>query len=92
MDAVDPLNVARYLTADALPGEAAPAQRSVLVQMATLDFIIPKQSTVALSDTGHVPRKDYVGEHAFLVVPVEPAYMPGNIDAARFLAGEQVSP
>lgn len=86
MDAVDPLNVARYLVKEPLPG-AVPVGREALVQMAKLDFIIPNTSTIALAELAGVPRRDYLAEHAFLAIPVEPAYKPGNDDAAEFLAG-----
>jgi dienelactone hydrolase len=86
MDAVDPLNVARYLVKEPLPG-AATVGREALVQMAKLDFIIPNASTIALAELAGVPRRDYLAEHAFLAIPVEPAYKPGNDDAAEFLAG-----
>jgi len=78
MDSVDPQNVAQRL----LDG------RDVLIQMATLDFIIPNKYTLLLQDISGAPRLDYVGEHAFLAIPVEPAYLPGVNDLADFLAGE----
>lgn len=78
MDAVDPQNVAQRLGTN----------RDVLIQMATLDFIIPNQYTVLLQQLAGVPRRDYVAEHAFLVIPVEPAYLPGLNDLADFLAGD----
>jgi hypothetical protein len=55
--------------------------------MATLDFVIPNTSTKHLASHAGVPRRDYVAEHAFLVIPVEPAYPAGTSDAADFLAG-----
>ena len=36
------------------------------------------------------PRKDYIGEHGFLAIPIEPAYLPGVRDLARFINGEDV--
>ena len=78
MDAADPAAFAHRLTED----------RDVLVQMATLDFIIPNPNTRLLSDLSGAPRRDYVAEHAFLVVPIEPEYARGNDEMARFLAGE----
>ncbi len=86
-DAVDPINVARFLSTDTLPGQGGKNDREVLVQMATLDFIIPNSSTRALTRVGGVHKKDYTAEHAFLVIPVEPAYLPGLNDAAAFIAG-----
>jgi hypothetical protein len=55
--------------------------------MATLDFIIPNSSTKELAHIAGVQRLDYIAEHAFLVIPVEPAYPAGTRDAADFLAG-----
>ena len=88
MDSFDPLNVARYLSRDSLPGVEAKNSRKVLVQMATLDFIIPNKYTKQLATLGGVKRMDYLAEHAFMVIPVEPAYLTGNRDAADFLAGK----
>ena len=88
MDSFDPLNVARYLVKDALPGSEAKNSRKVLVQMATLDFIIPNKYTKQLATLADVKRKDYLAEHAFLVIPVEPGYFTGNSDASDFLAGK----
>ncbi len=87
-DAVDPLNVAQYLLSEQLPGAEGPPERAVMIQMATLDFIIPNNSTEYLAEVAKVPRRDYTGEHAFLVIPVEPAYLGGVRDAADFLAGK----
>ena len=88
MDSFDPLNVARYLAKEPLPGQESKNTRKVLVQMATLDFIIPNKYTKQLATLAGVKRRDYLAEHAFLVIPVEPAYFTGNRDAADFLAGK----
>ena len=88
MDSIDPLNVARYLVKEPLPGQGTTNTRKVMIQMATLDFIIPNKFTKQLATVGGVPRRDYLAEHAFLVIPVEPAYLPGTRDAADFLAGK----
>jgi hypothetical protein len=56
--------------------------------MATLDIIIPNANTELLQQVTGAPRRDYVGEHAFLTIPVEPAYFPGTADLASFLSGE----
>jgi len=88
VDGIDPLNVACYLSKGPMPGMGAVNNRKVLVQMATLDFIIPNAFTKQLATVAGVKRKDYLAEHAFLVVPVEPAYLPGGRDAADFLAGK----
>ena len=78
MDAADPALFAHRLLED----------RDVLIQMATLDFIIPNVNTVLLSALSGAPRRDYIAEHAFLVIPIEPEYGRGNDEMARFLAGE----
>ena len=88
LDSFDPINVARYLVKDPLPGQESKNTRQVLVQMATLDFIIPNKYTKQLATLAGVKRKDYLAEHAFLVIPVEPGYFIGNSDAAAFLAGK----
>src|SRR5262245_38207375 len=76
MDAVDPMNQASYLRG-----------RDAMIQMATLDFIIPNPYTLTLQDLSGLPRRDYVAEHAFIVVPVEPEYLRGLSELARFLEG-----
>jgi dienelactone hydrolase len=76
IDAVDPLNQAAYLRG-----------RDAMIQMATLDFIIPNPYTLVLQDLTGLPRRDYVAEHAFIVVPVEPEYGRGLNELAGFLAG-----
>jgi hypothetical protein len=77
IDAVDPQNL----------GEAT-GSRALLLQMATLDFIIPNDFTRTLERVTGAPRRDYVAEHAFLVIPVEPEFGRGGRDMAAFLAGE----
>jgi hypothetical protein len=62
--------------------------RALLLQMATLDFVIPNANTELLQQVTGAPRKDYIGEHGFLTIPVEPAYLPGVTDMAKFLNGE----
>jgi dienelactone hydrolase len=76
MDAVDPINQASYLRG-----------RDAMIQMATLDFIIPNPYTLTLQDLSGLPRRDYIAEHAFIVVPVEPEYGRGLSELARFLEG-----
>jgi len=78
MDSADPQGVASHL----LDGG-----RKVLIQMATLDFIIPNQFTEKLEELSGAPRKDYVAEHAFIAVPVEPEYLRGVNDLANFIDG-----
>jgi pimeloyl-ACP methyl ester carboxylesterase len=77
MDAVDPQHL----------GDIT-GNRSLLIQMATLDFIIPNDNTKILEAVTHAPRRDYIAEHGFLTIPVEPEYFRGVRDLAKFLAGE----
>jgi hypothetical protein len=84
MDACDPASFAPRLLAR--PG--GPGPRRVLLQMATLDFIIPNHYTRVLERLSGASRRDYVAEHGFLVIPIEPEYWRGTADLARFLAGE----
>jgi hypothetical protein len=77
MDAADPHTVASLIA----PG------RDVLIQMALLDMIIPNDYTTLLEQLAEVPRRDYLAEHAFLVIPVEPEYLRGTSELADFLAG-----
>jgi pimeloyl-ACP methyl ester carboxylesterase len=79
MDAADPALFAHRLLEN---------DREVLIQMATLDFIIPNVNTTLLAALSGAPRRDYTAEHAFLVIPIEPEYGRGNDELARFLAGE----
>jgi hypothetical protein len=81
IDAVDPQNQAPFL----LDGG-----RTGLIQMATLDFVIPNEYTLILEELSGLPRRDYVAEHAFIVVPVEPEYLRGQNDLADFLEGSFV--
>lgn len=78
MDAADPQGVAHRLTEG----------RDVLIQMATLDFIIPNDYTRKLVELSGAPQRDYVAEHAFIVIPLEPEYLRGTRDLAAFLAEE----
>ncbi len=77
MDATDPQSFAHRLEG-----------RDIMVQMATLDFIIPNEYTTTLVDLANLPKRDYIAEHAFIVVPVEPEYLRGNIELANFISGE----
>ncbi|MFN0246532.1 MAG: hypothetical protein ACKV2T_06465 [Kofleriaceae bacterium] len=79
MDAVDPQHLGPITGA-----------RSLLIQMATLDFIIPNDNTKILQEVTGAPRRDYIGEHAFITIPIEPAYFRGVRDLADFLSGELV--
>ncbi|HEX5061281.1 MAG TPA: hypothetical protein VFV99_18065 [Kofleriaceae bacterium] len=78
MDKVDPLHY----------GEKITENRAVLLQMATLDMIIPNNNTKELEAVTHAPRRDYIAEHAFLTIPIEPEYLRGTGDLANFLSGE----
>jgi hypothetical protein len=78
MDATDPASVATSMLEN----------REVLIQMATLDFIIPNEFTRKLADLTGAPRRDYLAEHGFLVIPIEPEYLRGTRELAAFLAGE----
>ncbi len=77
MDAVDPQHL----------GHAAGA-RALLIQMALLDFIIPNDSTKELQSVTGAQRRDYVAEHGFIALPIEPEYLRGCNDMAKFLNGE----
>lgn len=75
-DAVDPQSTAARLKG-----------REVFIQMATLDLIIPNANTEILQSLSGAPRRDYVAEHGFIVIPVEPACIPGQSDLGDFLDG-----
>ncbi len=77
MDKVDPEHLGDIIGA-----------RALLLQMATLDLIIPNDNTKVLEEVTHAPRRDYVAEHAFLTIPIEPEYLRGTRDLANFLSGE----
>lgn len=85
MDPIDPHTFAPYLLERSFETEAPLPPRQVLIQMATLDFVIPNETTERLERLSGVPRVDYIAEHAFIVVPVEPAYLRGTRDIARLL-------
>jgi hypothetical protein len=76
VDAVDPQSVAQRMKG-----------RDILIQMATLDFIIPNPYTETLQRISGLPRRDYIAEHAFLVIPVEPAFLRGQSELGGFLEG-----
>ncbi|MCS6799101.1 MAG: hypothetical protein NZ898_11320 [Myxococcota bacterium] len=78
VDTVDPQSVATRFASD---------RRPALIQMATADFIIPNDFTRLLERLTGLPRRDYLAEHAFLVIPVEPEYARGTREMARFLSG-----
>lgn len=76
VDAVDPQGVG-----------AATGDRALMLQMASLDAIIPNAYTRTLERVTGAPRRDYVAEHAFLVVPIEPEFLRGGRELAGFLDG-----
>lgn len=77
MDAVDPQHLG-----------AETGARALLIQMATLDFIIPNDSTKELETVTKAVRRDYVAEHGFITIPLEPEYYRGVADLAKWLNGE----
>ncbi len=79
MDAVDPEHLGPEIMAN---------NRAVMLQMATLDFIIPNANTELLQTVTGAPRRDYVAEHGFLVIPAEPEYWRGTSELAGFLSGD----
>jgi len=79
VDRVDPQSVARLYRGGTAQG---------LIQMALADFIIPNSATRTLESLSGLPRRDYIGEHAFLVIPVEPAYLRGTLEMANFLSSD----
>jgi hypothetical protein len=84
MDSVDPASFAARL----VNNPDRPGPRRVLLQMATLDFIIPNAYTETLEALSGARRRDYIAEHGFLVIPLEPEYWRGTRDLARFLSGD----
>ncbi|MEQ9496086.1 MAG: hypothetical protein RIT81_04485 [Deltaproteobacteria bacterium] len=84
-DPVDPHTFAPFLLNRSFETMGPLPPRQVLIQMATLDLIIPNVTTERLAELSGVPKKDYIGEHGFLVIPVEPAYIVGVRDIARLL-------
>jgi hypothetical protein len=77
MDAIDPLHLGPET-----------GRRALLLQMATLDFIIPNAQTQELQTVTGAPRRDYIAEHGFITIPIEPEYARGANDLAKFLNGE----
>jgi pimeloyl-ACP methyl ester carboxylesterase len=79
MDKVDPQHFGEII-----------GNRALMLQMATLDMIIPNDNTKVLEQVTKAPRRDYIAEHAFLTIPIEPEYLRGTRDLANFLSGELV--
>jgi pimeloyl-ACP methyl ester carboxylesterase len=86
MDPIDPQNFADYLLRKNIDTGAALGARTMLIQMATLDLIIPNENTLLLERLSGVQREDYLAEHAFIVIPIEPAYLRGVRDVSDVLA------
>jgi hypothetical protein len=59
-----------------------------MLQMATLDIIIPNANTELLEQVTGAPRRDYIAEHGFLTIPIEPEYFRGTSELAGFLSGD----
>ncbi len=82
------LNVARWFM-DGSDGQSFARHlldnRDVLIQMALADIIIPNSATLRIEELSGAPRVDYNAEHAFLIMPIEPEYLHGNIDVADFI-------
>jgi dienelactone hydrolase len=77
LDAVDPASLGPTI-----------GNRALMLQMATLDLIIPNANTELLQQVTGAPRRDYVAEHGFLTIPIEPEYLRGTRELASFLSGE----
>lgn len=86
MDAVDPQTFADYLLRTNIDTGAAMGERKMLIQMATLDLVINNENTLILERLSGVQREDYLAEHGFIVLPVEPAYLRGMNDIAAVLS------
>ena len=84
LDAIDPQSYTPYLKKRSFDDEQ-PLARDVIIQMATFDNVIPNSNTQVLSDLSGVPLYEYPASHAFLVVPVEPAYPFGMSDLSDML-------
>ncbi len=86
------LNLARLMIDNIDPQSMAYLMkgRPAMIQMATLDLIIPNPYTELLSRLSGMPKRDYVAEHAFVVIPIEPAFARGQADLADFLVGKLV--
>lgn len=84
------LTMARWISDRIDPqsyGETIAAGREVLIQMGTLDTVIPNEFTEWLTELSGASQRDYVGTHGFIGLPVEPAYHFAVEDLADHLAG-----
>ena len=84
LDSIDPQTYTPYLLNRNFDTEE-PLERDVMIQMATFDTVIPNPNTEVLSRLSGVPMYTYPASHAFLVVPVEPAYLPGMNDLSKLI-------
>ena len=78
-----PAELRRWLASAILPWRAKSVQRAYDKALARTG-----DRALALQELADVPRVDYLGEHGFLAIPIEPAYARGVTDVARFLTGE----
>lgn len=85
MDPIDPQSFAPYLLRKSFDTGLPLRERTALIQMATLDFIITNPYTERLEALSGIRRVNYIAEHAFIVVPVEPAFLRGTRDMAQVL-------
>ncbi len=96
LDEVDPINLSRYAVRelvewpDPLTGQPQrPAPKKLHLQMATGDTVVPNTSTQRLLAATGVNRDSdfstFIGTHAFLSDPVEPAFCPGQSELSDFL-------
>lgn len=88
------LNVARWFVDSVDPQSfvTGTAKRTLLVQMATADSIIPNWSTRLLADRLAARRIDYAADHLFLVLPLEDEFTRGGRDLATFLSTGTIAP
>jgi hypothetical protein len=100
LDEIDPLNLARfarreplvYLDHESKQSRTAPIKRMRL-QFALGDTVIPNTATdrlgVALGINPNTDIVSFLGSHAFLANPLEPASWGGQDDVANFLEGRK---
>lgn len=86
LDEVDPINVAQFARKRPLNG-AAP--KKLRLQMAIGDAVVPNSSTerlvkaIGLNESTEL--RSFIGSHAFLADPAEPACYVGQEDLVKFL-------
>lgn len=85
VDRVDPQNFAPYVMDRNIETGLELQERKALMQMARFDLIIPNENTRLLQELTGVPMVEYIAEHAFLVVPIEPAFIRGTLHMSRLL-------